>query len=622
MPKLELKNQVNLLPCAQVLIQPLSCAKLHRLHNMEIAIVLGLLVLAIVLFSTEKMSVDVVTLLLLVVLATTGVITAREAFEAFSSDFIIMLASIFVITHTIESSGVLDALSDKISKTKTAKTFGVLVWMMPFTGLLSAFMNNTTLTALLIPPILAIAKRSSLSPSLLLMPMAFASIIGGTCSLLGTSTNIAVSGYLAKEGIHSLGIFDITPIGLVLMATYLLYMLTVGKWLLPERKSSELIENYKVREYMSEVKILPGSKLIGQSVYDSSIANSGFIILSIIRGDKNFYPYKNSHFEENDLVLIKGNVKDLLAVKDKNGIDIVADILWNNQNIGEKRNLQLREVLIPVKSELNGQTVKSADFRNRFGLVVVAINRIGHNFTQKIGSTELRGGDLLLVQGTPEKFVNLHGDHELIYLDEHPVSPKKIKQGIAAISLFVGAVLLTTFKVLPIDIAFVAAALGTVLLGIIKPADAYHKIDWRMLVLIAGMSAFGTAMKNSGADAFLARHVVLLFEGFGPSGIMFGFMLITVLLTQPMSNAAAALVVLPIALQSAEQLQVSPLAFGIAVMLSASVSIITPFEPSCILIYGPGKYKFIDFIKVGGPLTLVLMGIIYFLVPIFFPLNI
>jgi di/tricarboxylate transporter len=366
---------------------------------------------------------------------------------------------------------------------------------------------------------------------------------------------------------------------------------------------------------------LPGSNLIGQLVYESSLANSGFTILAILRKERNFYPYKNSHFEENDLVIVKGNVKDLMAIKDKNGINIVADLLWASGDNDKKSDLQLREVLVPVNSELNGRTVKSADFRNRFGLVVVAINRSGHNFSQKIGSIELKGGDLLLVQGTPERFVNLHDKHDLIHLDEHQVQPKRVKEGFAAIALFVVAIVLSSLKVLPVDIAFLSAALGTVLLGIIQPAEAYHKIDWRMLVLIAGMSAFGTAMKNSGADAFLARHVVLLFEGFGPSGIMLGFMLITVLLTQPMSNAASALVVLPIALQSAEQLQVSPLTFGIAVMLSASVSIITPFEPSCILIYGPGKYRFMDFIKVGGPLTLLLMAVIYFLVPLFFPLN-
>ncbi len=588
---------------------------------MEIAIVIGLLLLAVALFATEKIPVDIVTVFLLIVLVVSGILTSKEAFAPFASDFIVMLASIFVITYAIETSGVLDSLADIVSRKTTSGDGKLSLWTMPFTGFISTFMNNTTVTALLIPPLLSLARKSRTSPSKVLMPMAFASIVGGTCSLIGTSTNIAVSGYLAREGYVQLSIFSITPIGLVLMALFMVYMIFIGRHLLPDRQSDQLTERYQVREYMSEVKILPDSNLIGQRVYDSSLASSGFRILGIIRESHKFYPGPNAVFFAGDVVLVTGNIKDLLAVKDKNGIDILADVLEKFYSNDNKDPLQLREVLIPANSTLTGKSVKSADFRRRYGLAVVAINRASETLTDKIGSIELQVGDVLLVQGTADRLADFHDEHNLILMGEHEVNPNRVRKGWLAIGIFLVAVVLSSFKIIPTDIAFLGAALSTVVFRIIKPGEVYGNIDWRLLVLIGGMSAFGTAMKNSGADVFISDFFISIFKGLGPGGIMLGFMIITVLLTQPMSNAAAALVVLPIALQSAESLQVNPVTFGVAVMLSASVSVMTPFEPSCILIYSPGKYRFADFMRVGGGLTLILVVAIYFLVPMFWPLQ-
>lgn len=589
---------------------------------MEIALVLGLLVIAVVLFSIEKISVDVVTLFILIVLVLSGIITSKEAFEAFSSDFIIMLASIFVITSAIETSGVMDLLSDYVSKTKAAKVLGVMFWLMPFTAVLSAFMNNTTLTALLIPPLLSIAKKSKISPSKLLMPMAFANIVGGTCTLIGTSTNIAVSGYLTQHGYGQLGIFDITPIGLVMLAVFVVYMLTIGRYLLPDRETGKLTEDYKMREYTGEVQILPNSSLIGQRVYESGLAASGFRILGIIRESRKFYPGRNTTFQEDDLVLVSGNVIDLLAIKNIAGIDMKADLLDVFYEEDEKEDMmQLMEVLVPANSALVGKSVKASNFRKRYGLVVVAIHRADKTLSQKIGSINLQVGDMLLVQGTSGRLADFTDQHNLVLLDTQKINPSRVKHGFVAMGLFVIAVILSTLKVLPIEIAFLCAALGTALLGIIKADEAYRNIDWKMLVLIGGMSAFATAMINTKADVYISDIMISLFQGLGPHGIMFGFMLVTVILTQPMSNAASALVVLPVALQSAQALGVNPLTFGVAIMLSASISIIAPFEPSCILIYGPGKYRFIDFVKVGGLLTLLLMIVVFLMVPIFWPMH-
>lgn len=585
---------------------------------MEIAITLGLLVFAIVLFITEKLSVDIVTMILLVALITTGIISPAEAFSSFGNEFIIILASIFIITKAIEESGVLDQLSSRISQTTPARITGLMFWILPFTSFLSAFMNNTTVTALLLPPVMSLSKKSGISASKILMPLAFSSIIGGTCTLIGTSTNVAVGAYLAKNNIATIGMFDFALLGIILTVICFVYLITIGRWLLPVREEKELGEYYNVREYMSEIKILESSPLVGQQATESDLNKLGFTVISVIRNKRKLFFLDERYFAKDDIVLVNGNIKDLMAVREKNGIDIVADTIQTDDI--DTKGQKLFEVVIPANSKLIGSTVKSVGFRQRYGMVVVAISRSGETITQKIGTVSLQIGDLLVVQASPDNFKDFHDNHNLIVLDEHIHNPNRLRKGYITIGLFILAVILSSFEVVPLSVAFLVVAMLTVILKIVDSEKVYDSINWRLLILIGGMSAFGIAMVNSGADTFLSSFIVDVFEPLGARGVLIGFMALTVLLSQPMSNAAAALVVLPIAIQTAGMLHVNPVTFAMAIMLSASVSLATPFEPACIMVYGPGKYKFFDFVKVGGLLTIILMVVIFFGVQMYWPL--
>ncbi len=585
---------------------------------MEIAIVLGLLVVAIVLFSTERVGVDVVTGLLLVVLVITSILSPGEAFAAFGTEFIVMLASIYVITAAVETSGVLDELAGRLSRTRPARMVGLMLWLLPFTALLSAFMNNTTLTALLIPPVLALAKKSKLPTSKILMAVAFASIVGGTCTVIGTSTNIVVSAYLLEHGIATIGMFDFFDIGLVLVAVTVVYMLTLGSWLMPLREAPEEVPEGKTRHYTSEIHVLPDSSLIGTAVGASELTASGFEVLSVQRGGQQIFSSLGMRYEEGDVVLVQGDLDTLFAVKEKAGIDIVADKLLADQ--GNNKGLKLTEVLIPVSSDLVGRTIKQARFMERYGLAVAAMHRAGARLTSHLGKLKLRVGDVLLVQGPPDALRTLNDQHNLILLEEHMPDPRRVRKGYLTIGLFLVAIVLSATGLVPTAIAFMSAALATVVLRITESVKAYASIDWRLIILIGGMTAMGTAMVNSGADVFLSSWVMKLCAPLGVQGTLAGFMVLTVLLTQPMSNAAAALVVLPIAISAATALEVSPVTFGMAVMLSASISLITPFEPSCVLVYTPGRYRFLDFVRVGGPLTVLLLVVIFFMVQRQWPL--
>lgn len=579
---------------------------------------LGLLLLAIILFATEKISVDIVTLLMLITLVVTGIITPAQAYAGFSSDFIVILASVFVLGAALEDTGVLDFMISRLVKVASSSSNLLLSLVYGVAGTLSAFMNNTTVAAMFVTPLVGVSKRANISSSQILMPLAYAAILGGTCTLIGTSTNVAVSGYLAKAGYEEVGLFEITPVGLVIFAVGFVYMITLGKWLLPKNKPEQnLTEEYNVQKYITEIVIMPGSELVGQNIFTSVLANPPFRSLNVIRQEVNFLPDYRTAFQENDIILVEGSLDDLIRIKESKGIEILADVVVA-QDL-ESKELRLAEVLVTVKSNLIQRTVRELDFVNRYGFAILALSRNGETIRSTINDVEIKMGDLLLIQGPAERIASLKTSRNMALLDEfQPVLFKK-RKGLLTIACFMIAILLGSLDLVPLSISFLGAAIMSILLKCITTERAYQIIDWRLLILIGGMTAFGTAMENSGAASFLATGIVDLLEPLGNLGILAGFVVLTVFLTQPMSNAAAALVIVPVALKTAMAVGADPRTFGIAIMLAASVSLVTPFEPACILVYGPGKYKFSDFLKVGTPLTLILITIILIMVPMLWP---
>ena len=591
--------------------------------NMQIVLVISLLILAVILFAFEIFSVDIVTLMLLIGLVTTGILTPAEAFAGFSNDIIIILASIFVISSALQQTGALDAVGAYLLRAAGTGTNRLMLMLLAMVGSMSMVMNNTTATAIFIPPTISIANKVKISPSKLLMPLAFASILGGTCTLIGTSTNVAVSGYIAQLGLEPLGLFEMMPMGLIMLGVGILYIVTVSERLLPDHKVESLADDYAIRTYLSEVVVVPGSELIGQKIFESDLAKLDFRILAIVRGQRKFRPNSRSKVEEGDILLVQGKVDELMKVKETTGIEIKSDAKWDTsewQGNGESEEIKLAEVLIVPQSDLIGRTLKSTSFLQRYGVTVLAIYRHGHTLGEKIGRIRLRLGDLLLVQGPLERLEFLRRGTDFWILEElSPVLYQK-RKSLYTVIIFAAAVIAGGLGWLPLSIAFLGAAVLVILTRCISLEEAYQFIDWRLIILIGGMTAFGVAMEKTGAAEFLAGLVVTGLEPLGVIAIMAGFFVLTILLTQPMSNAAAALVVLPVALHAAQRLDVNERTFAIAIMMAASVSLITPFEPSCLLVYGPGKYKFMDFVKAGGGLTILLMLLALFLVPVFWPL--
>jgi di/tricarboxylate transporter len=588
--------------------------------TLPIAFVLLLLVVAVVLFATEKLSVDVITFLLLIALVSSGVLTPAQAFEGFSSEIIIILGSIFVISGALQETGVLDLFGARLMKLAGTGPNRLLFSIMSAAASVSAFMNNTTVTAMLQPPVIGIARRAKISASKLLMPLAFASMLGGTCTLIGTSTNVAVSGYIKKAGMQELGLFEITPIGLIIVAVGVTYMMFVGRRLLPDRREASLAADYAMREYLSEIVVMPGSPLAGQSSYDSDLSILEFRILKVIRGKEEFLPTSRVIIEEGDTLLVEGRVETLMKVKKIEGIEMKAELDLGDLDLGSA-NFRVAEVLLTPQCELAGRTLREANFRRQYGLTTLAIFRHGQSLRDGVGDVLLRVGDVLLVQGPDDRMETIARHPGFSFLDEVAPPLYHPRKGLFTVAIFAVAVIAGGFDLLPLSIAFLSAALLAVLARVLTIEKAYEFIDWRLLVLIGGMTAFGTAMENTGAAKYLASVIVDWFQPFGIGAILAGFCVLTIILTQPMSNAAAALVVLPVAIQTAQRLGADARTFAIGIMLAASVSFITPFEPSCILVYGPGKYRFFDFLKVGTGLTAVLLITVLLLLPVFWNLS-
>jgi di/tricarboxylate transporter len=588
--------------------------------TLPILLVLALLVVVVVVFAFEWLPVDVATLLLLIALVVTGILSLEEAFAGFSNDIIIILASIFVLSGALMKGGILDYLGETIHRFAGGSKAKVLLCVMPLTNFISSFMNNTTCTAVLMPAVLGLCRRSRLTPSKVLIPLAFASMLGGTCTLIGTSTNVAASAYVKEHGLAPFTMFEFLPVGVAVCLVGIVYMLFLGHRLLPDRTETTE-EEYSIREYLSEVVITPGSFLAGQAIRDTQLAQMGLQVRAIQRGDRRLYPDPYVQLEEGDLLIVQTSREGLLQVKETAGIDLRSDLKLEGAQDLASASIGIAEALLMPQSGLIGRTIKELDFRRRFGLAVLAIYRKGHALAARIGELPLRLGDVLLLQGKPERFRALADNADLWILQETEHRPAQRRKGLYVVGIFLIAVIVSSFELVPLPIAFLAAALAVIGTRLMTMEEAYNLIDWRLLILIAGMTSFGKAMQKTGAAEYLAGLIVQWTEPLGTTFVLLAFTALTILLTQPMSNAAAALVVLPVAMSTAEQMGLNPRTFAVLITLAASLSFITPFEPSCLIVYGPGKYRFRDFLVCGLPLTVLVVVVLLVMVPMIWPLR-
>ncbi len=594
-----------------------------------IVITLILLLVAVALFATEKVPVDVVGLILVIGLVLTGVLTIQEGVSGFGDDIIITIGGLFVLTGGLVKTGLVDLIGRRLYRLAGNNEFLLTALIMLVAAVSASVLKNTTTTAMFVPVVLGLAARAKIAPSKLLMPLAFGAILGGSCTLIGTSTNLAVSGAIQRYGLAPYSMFELTPVGVITVAVGLIYMLFVGIKLLPTRGGEDsLTEQYQIREYISELLVLPGSHLVGKTLEEADINSEMELnVLGIIRGgEENIAPGSYEQIQANDSLIVEGSLSDILRVKEDASLKIKADFVLNDDSL-ESGEVELFEVMVMKDSRLIGQTLTTLNFRQTHDLTVLAINRHGETFYNKLSKIVLKFGDVLFVQGNRRTIEPFVVEREMILLEDvsaSSVRTEKRKWAIAAFALFLSFSLLKiiTFGAVSVPLA-VAVLLGVLLLlwtKTVRYSELYTLIDFRLLVLIACMMSFGVAMEKTGADIYLADLIKTYFEQFGANAVLAGFFVLTVALTQPMSNQAAALVVLPVAIKTALALGLNPRTFAVAITYAASFSFITPLEPACVLVYTPGRYRFMDFVRVGTILTILVFVVVIILVPIFWRL--
>ena len=590
----------------------------------EIATVLALLGIALVLFSTERIPIEVVSLLLVMALVLTNTLTVGEAFAGFGNDIVITIAGLFILTGGLARTGVVDLVGRRLHRTAGESEFRMVALIMFAAAFCAAVMKNTTTTAMFLPVVLGIAARRNISPSKLLMPLAFGAILGGTCTLIGTSTNLAVSGALPRYGMEQFTMFELTRVGVIIVGAGMLYMLLIGLRLLPGGKSAEsLTEQYHVRQYMTEVIVLDDSPLIGKSLARARFGEEmDLTVLGILRGQgkDRIAPHPGELIQANDLLLVQGRVEDILKVKAEAGIEIKPDFELND-SVLESKDTELFEAMVPRGSDFIGRTLKRLDLRRRYGVVILAIDRHGVDLLSKISRVRLRFGDVLLIQANREQVERLAADGQILLLEEiseKQARPEKRRWALLAFGVFL---FFSLTHLVPLPIAVLLGVMILLASQSLRMSEVYEIIDWRLLILIACMMSFGVAMEKSRADQYLADLIVRATGQYGPTAVLAGFFVMTVALTQPMSNQAAALVMLPISVKTALALGLNPRTFAVTVTYAASCSFLTPLEPACVLVYTPGRYRFWDFVKVGSILTIAVFAIVIWLVPAFWPFR-
>lgn len=590
--------------------------------TLAIGYVLALLVVALVLFAWDVVSVDVVALILLLFLTVPKILTPAEALAGFGDDTIIVLISLFVLTAGVVKTGVVERLGLRLASLGGKNPARLTKFILIAVTVVSAFFSNTVTTAVFLPIVIGTARRADIPLSKVLMPLAFASILSSPVTLISSSTNLLVSGLLPRWGLPRIGFFEMAPAGIAITVAGMVYLLFLAPRLVPDRSKKEMTDRFDLRKYLTEVVVMPNSRLAGKTLAESQLGQAmNLNVVGIVRGEgRTLAPGPRAKLKEGDILILEGKAEDILLVKDTEGVEIKPDVQLSDPDLVSE-NVRMVEAMVLPRSPLVGRTLKGSSFRERTGLTVLAIHSAGGpDLVEKISRKRLRASDVLLLQGSEQDLRRLRQE-ELLPLEDVSAHHPRTHRGRVAAAVFLGAIALGASGTLPLAIAFLAGSVALILTRCLTTEEAYESVDWRMMVLIGSMIAFSVAMTKTGTAAFLSELIVRHVSGLGPIALLAAFFLFTVLLTQPMSNQAAALVVLPVAIQVAQQLQLNPRTLVMVVTFAASCSFLTPLEPSCVLVYGPGRYKFFDFTRVGGILTLIVFVFSMLLIPLVWPLK-
>lgn len=597
-------------------------------------ITLLILAAATVLLLSDRVRADLVALLVVVALGVTGVLAPREAFSGFSSSAVVTMAAVFVLAAGLQVTGVTGQAGGLLQRLAGSDERRLLVAIMALGALLSLFMNNIAAAAILLPAVSGLASRTQVRLSRLLMPLAFATILGGMATLFTTS-NIIVSGILRSQGLTGFGVLDFLPVGGPMALAGIVFVALAGQRLLPARPGMDgrravaaghpdLVDVYQLSERLFRARVPAGSVLIGRPIAASPLRESfGVTVVALERGGE-LIPVTSPEtvVEQGDVIVLEGDVDEFRRRDVEPYLEILPPRHWTEGDLETNGVIVVEAVLAP-RSGLLGQTLRTSRFRDKYGMAVLGIWRQGRPIRTHLGDLPLQFGDALLLQGPRERIALLATEPDLIVLageTERGPAPKPEK-GRVAVGVMGVTLLLATLNPALVGEIMLAGALVMVVARLLTMDQVYSAIEWRTIFLVAGLLPLGLAMAESGAAALLAERLVASLAPLGPLALLAGLILLTMLLTQVINGAAVASVITPVAIQAAQQTGLDPRALAMGVALACSMAFMTPLGHAVnVLVMGPAGYRFGDFFRIGLPLTVVVFTVLMVLLPVLWPL--
>ncbi|WP_418281603.1 SLC13 family permease [Halorubrum sp. DTA98] len=598
----------------------------------DILLIFAIIAVALVLFVTEPVPIDVTAIgvmFSLIVLEPWTQVDPATGVGGFSSSATVTVLAMFILSEGIRQSGLINIIGARIAEEFGDSPFKQLLAVLGLSGGTAGFINNTPVVAIMIPMVNTISKKTGVSPSKLLMPVSYAAMLGGMLTLIGTSTNILASDVSGRLIGRPFSMFEFTQLGVVVLVTGVVYLATVGPYLLPERIKidDELIAGFEMTEYLTEVVVRDDSPLVGKTI-DRSLGDIDVDadIVQLVRGDQVFTePLAPKEIRAGDVLVLRTDRESLLTLVDVEGLDLAPDADVSEERLeAEETDVEpvteqsLVEVVISPEASLIGETLESLNFRSRYDATVLAIRRGGKVIHARMDERHLRAGDTLLLQATEETIQRFSNDRNFIVGGELTRPDFRTGRIPVALGIIAVVVALAALNVMPIVVSALGGIVAMVATGCVKPNEMYSAVDWSVVFLLAGLIPLGVAMERTGAAEWLASVIVVSSGGLDTVVVLGLFYLFTALITNVVSNNASVVLMIPVAIDTAQAIGADPFSFVLAVTFAASTAMLTPIGyQTNLMVYGPGGYEFTDFFRVGAPLQLILtvvttLGIVFF----------
>ncbi|MBT9316808.1 SLC13 family permease [Leptothoe spongobia] len=582
--------------------------------DIDILMTLGVTAVALILFVVEWLPADITAFAVMVSLMVLGLVSPQEGIAGFSNSATITVMAMFILSAGIARTGALQQASNWLlkwgGKTCRRQIFALGLIVGPISGLI----NNTAVVSVFLPIIEDFCQQHRLSPSKLLMPLSFATILGGMLTVVGTSTSVLASGLSEELGPGDFSLFQFIELGAIVFVVGLLYLTFIAPLLLPNRDvpGNSLSQEYGLKEYVSEVVVTPRSSLVGQTLQNSQLQRRFDLdVLEIIRNGNHFpQPLGDKSLCAGDILLVRGGRQHLLKIRDGEGIEILPDVQFGQKSwqadlsSGQEG---VAEVLVIANSNLVGSTLKDLRFRQRYNVTVLAIRRGQDLVRERMGKVRLKFGDLLLVQGPKQSLLGLQTSRDLLVLEQRDLESLRSDRANIAMGIGVGVVAIAAFTPINILVSSLAGVMLMILTGCLKPGELYQAVRWDVIFLLACLIPLGTAMESSGATTWLAQQLITVGGRLSGYGLLSALYVLTTVLSSILSNSAAVILLLPVGLKVASELGLNVFTVMFVITFAASNSFMTPIGyQTNTMVYTAGGYRFLDFVRVGGPLSLLL----------------